>query len=482
MFQAVEGVKNCEISIQLALTRFCSAVVGLEVAETSGIVRESRLFSGPTFAMKTFLSSSLSVFLFWNSSFAGETNLPTTLAELDRWYKEPPADQNAATRFLEGMAALKITDADTESANLPLIGKGELPKADKPVPLTMNAAIAEFIQRNQPAFSLFNQGVGFQQSRYPIDLNRGQAVLLPHLPKFKNAAQILEFSALSHAATGQGKEAGDDVLMNLALARSLESEPVLISQLVRVACDMIAVKALEQTINRVVLPPRTLDQLQESFRQSEEQEAAGFGFTRALVGERTTDLSLFGMLPEQYLVVSEKATPRERAQLTPEIIKEILAADRQHCATTFDQVFAERNKPFPQRLSQDEIFSGAATVATNKHFILSSMLLPGLPRAASREAGGLAYLRLAQTAVALERFRSTHTNNYCESLNELMPKFLRTVPKDPFDGKSLRYYKVGNGYALYSVGRNLKNDGSKRPTDREANFIFNVINPPKPTP
>ena len=289
----------------------------------------------------------LGVLFLTKATFAVGDDLPRTLAELNRWYVEPPAGSNAATKFLEGIAALKITDVDTNSANLPLIGEGKLPQPDKPVLPEMEAAMAELVQRNQSAFHIFDQAARLQQSRYPIDLNQGYMILLPHLLKMKNAARIMEISSVSHAVAGQGREAGDALLVSLAMARSLESEPVLISQLVRVALVSMTVSGLEQVLNRVVLPAQTLDRLEESFRQSEKLEAAGFGFTRAFVGERMSDLSAFEMSPEQYLTVPDNATPEERERLEAKI-KKTLTEDRQYCEATFGQALAVRNQPFPR--------------------------------------------------------------------------------------------------------------------------------------
>ncbi len=430
--------------------------------------------------MKVFFVVGTALFISVGIVLAGDEDLPRTLAELNRWYVEPPPGQNAATKFLEGIAALRITEVDSNSVSLPRIGKGQLPEPDKPVPAEMKSAITEFIQRNQPALSLFGQAAQLQQSRYPIDLNRGILTLLPHLSKIKRAAHILELSSISHAVAGQSKEAGDDLLTSFALARSLESEPVLISQLVRGACNSIALDALKQTLNRITLSPHSLDQLQDSLRQSEEREAAGFGFTRALVGAQVSDLSAFDMTPEQYLKIPDNATPDERKKFELEI-KEAMAADREYCQTTFDRALAVRKQPFPGRLSQD-VFAEAEIVATNKNMRLSSLFFPALDAIAPTEAGNLANLRLAQTAVALEKFRSDHANHFPDSLTELTPNYLRSVPADPFDGKPLRYRKTGEGYVLYSLGQNLKDDGGKPGTGFKGNIVFTVINLPPDKP
>ncbi|NOS72149.1 MAG: hypothetical protein HOP33_19765 [Verrucomicrobia bacterium] len=401
--------------------------------------------------------------------------------ELDRWYEEPPAGQNAAVLYLMGFTAMHISHEDYESTNRPIIGTAKLPDVEKPLPVEMKTAIAELTDNNRGAVRFFVQAAKHEQSRYPIDLTQGQMTMLPHLSKIKSAAQLLELFALSQAVTNDAALAGKGILTGLALAQSLDSEPVLISQLVRVACVHIAVNGLEQVLNRVVLPPEFLNRLQKVLQSCEKREALGVGFTRAWVGERVTGLSTFDMSPEDYLKVPDTATPAEREKLTLEI-KAILAADKQLFESTFAKVSAIRREPFPLRLNQSDIFLQAVNQATNRQLLLSCMLLPGLGNVSWKEAGCLAWLRLAQTAVALEQFRTANDDHYPKSLRELTPSFLNAIPADPFDGQSLRYRKEGNGYVLYSIGKDIKDDNGKRLKQQDGDLVFSVINPPKSKP
>jgi hypothetical protein len=352
-----------------------------------------------------------------------------------------------------------------------------LPDPHKTLPDGMKTAVAEFIDRNYGAVLFFVQAAKHEQSRYPIDLTQGQATMLPHLAKIKSAAKLLELLVLSHADANEGDMAGKGILTGLALAQSLESEPSLISQLVRVACVKLAVDGLEQSLNRTVLPSETFGALQKSLQAYEKSETSGVGFTRALVAERVIGLSLFNRSPEEYLTVSDKATPAEREKLTLQI-KATLAVDRQLFEATFVKASALRSRPFPLR-SRNDIFLQGATQATNQQLLLSSMLLPALDKSSFKEADSLALLRLAQTAVVLEQFRSAHDDHYPKSLRELMPEFLKVVPIDPFDGQNLRYQKEGGGYVLYSIGQNLKDDNGKRLKQPDGDLVFSVTVPPK---
>ena len=217
--------------------------------------------------------------------------LPQTLAELDAWYVEPPAGQNAATFNLRGIKAMQIKGAD-QIANLPVLGKLPAPPPGTPLPSPVKSALAAFVQHNREALKFFAQGTQYEQSRYPIDLTKGSDTLLPHLMGIKRGMQLAEMSAILDAENNDEKQAADDVLMTLALARSLKAEPVLISQLVRSAGVSLAVDALNQVVNRTTLSPESLSGLSKAFQSMEDYDARGEGFNRAMIGERAMHLAL----------------------------------------------------------------------------------------------------------------------------------------------------------------------------------------------
>ncbi|HOK56571.1 MAG TPA: hypothetical protein PKV21_08370 [bacterium] len=52
----------------------------------------------------------------------------------------------------------------------------------------------------------------------------------------------------------------------------------------------------------------------------------------------------------------------------------------------------------------------------------------------------------------------TQYRNYLENLEKLVPEILPSLPLDPFTGKEYVYKKKGNGFLIYSLGKNQKND------------------------
>ena len=73
-----------------------------------------------------------------------------------------------------------------------------------------------------------------------------------------------------------------------------------------------------------------------------------------------------------------------------------------------------------------------------------------------------ATLRLLFTELALKTFRADE-GRFPATLDELVPKYLRAVPQDPFQPTPtpLVYSREGDSFELYSVGPNGIDDGGK---------------------
>ena len=87
--------------------------------------------------------------------------------------------------------------------------------------------------------------------------------------------------------------------------------------------------------------------------------------------------------------------------------------------------------------------------------------LNGLPPAAWLKPSRKPHSSLAHLALSLAEFRNDH-RTYPKALTELSPKYVAEVPRDPFSDANLIYKPVADGYSLYSVGPNGKDDGGLR--------------------
>ena len=73
-----------------------------------------------------------------------------------------------------------------------------------------------------------------------------------------------------------------------------------------------------------------------------------------------------------------------------------------------------------------------------------------------------ARLRCAIAAVAAERYRLKHEKTWPGGLEDLVKDgLLKEVPKDPYDGKPLRFKRTPTGVIIYSVGPDMIDNGGK---------------------
>jgi len=419
-----------------------------------------------------------------------DPSFPNTPAELDKWFQEAPQGQNAAEFYQQAVEACQITVADYTSVNLPMIGQAQMPSLGKPLTAAMETAISNLFQRFQPALPFLDKANECTQSRYAMNLSKIHYGM--ELPYPWKVIQLNRMTVLfSLRKTGPQIQPGplDWLLTSLKVAQSLKSEPLETPQLDRLFCLTNSLSGLEQLLNRASFPATALEQLQGYLESAEREEAGGESFTRAYAGERVAGLAFLvsGLSPSEIMagevnLVTDASghfygTPvRDTNGFWEELylrksLNRNLKAQRAFYEETLNHAIALRQQPLPDRLKIDAYLHERAKEAQSNDFKLCIMLMPALGRMTTKEATGLAGLRLALAAVALERFRAGNSGRYPETLGELTPLFLKERPMDPFDGQPLRYSRISDGFEVFSVGPDSKH------------FIFfKVIKPPPLAP
>jgi hypothetical protein len=89
----------------------------------------------------------------------------------------------------------------------------------------------------------------------------------------------------------------------------------------------------------------------------------------------------------------------------------------------------------------------------------AAMVVPAFSRAWEAAGRGLAHVRLARAALALERWRRDH-GRWPEGLAEAAgePEAMDPIWRDPFTGEPLQYRREGQACLLYTVERNGVDD------------------------
>jgi hypothetical protein len=381
---------------------------------------------------------------------------PTNCIELDEWYKIPPNVENAAYTIEEALSLFKTWDKEKKES-LPLIGRTELPPRTEPLPADMKALIGEYVTDNNEALELFQQAAGIEYCRYPINLSAGFATLLPNLSEMRDAVKLLGLEAVLHADNGNTPEAVLSVISGFGIARSFAREPVTISQLVRCACQNAAISTVEQVINRVELTDEQLSELAECVRQSESISDMSVAF----VGERCVGIDFFNnpgiMNPSNVRINPIFSLYKAVGMAESDAVMYLDLMDGYMKCTKLP--LHERRK------AADAV--GAKVQSISKAHVLLRVIMPSLSGVITQDLRMIARLRTAEAALAVQRYR-IKADKCPDKLTDLVPAYLKSVPKDPFDGNELRYKRLEPGFVVYSIGDDLSDDGGKeRPTGKK---------------
>ena len=385
---------------------------------------------------------------------------PVTCAELDKWYTIPENAENAAYTIIDAFSYYKPWDEE-KSKSLPVVGPAELPARTEPLDEEMKTLITQYIADNNEALELLHAGAKIENCRYPIDLSAGLETKLPNLSEMRKAVMLLKLEAILHTENGDGKLAIRSAISSFGIAHSLANEPGIVSQLLHAGCQSLAATTIEYCINRIELTDEQLVELIECVRNAERNSDMSCAF----IGDRCMGISffkapgsvdpvLFGSIPTRPILELYKAAG-------------MVDADTIIYLDLMDKYIKAAQLPLHKYLGAVKAIETERKSTSQAHILLH-IIVPAFSTIATIEIRNFASLRTARTALAVQRYRLA-TGKLPDALIDLVPTYLDTVPTDPFDGKDLRYEKLGVGFVVYSVDQDLHDDGgTEKPAGKKS--------------
>jgi len=289
----------------------------------------------------------------------------------------------------------------------------------------------------------------------------------------------------------------ESIMTALKLARRMGDEPaMLIGFLVQGAIHSIALHGLRQILSDADASPQTYRALMAELRGWDIDK----DFLRSLQAERVFAIAVCEWMQKkasrkeiQEWLRTAVSSPRQLNLAIWLMGKSDLIARNELALLKFHNeaiAIARKGVPYDLKALQrlDErvdrevhrpnwwfITLGGMEVIWHEKAI-ASVLMPFYVTPFRKAATFHALQRVAQTAVALRLYRRER-GHYPERLDELVPKYLPSVPVDPFDGKPLRYKRLGRGFKVWSVGQNMKDEGGveKRPLWVEGDIVWESV-------
>ena len=350
------------------------------------------------------------------------------------------------------------------------------------------------VQANRDALSNLQTALDVPVLYFNLDYSQGWTLLLPHLAKLKQAEILAAAFATTALYERKFSEAWTNLHTSVVLVRRYQTEPLLISHLVRVAMAQIAVSATWEFLQSDQLTDAQLAELQSDWQEVEylfDSSEACFVMERAMNIEvlqlarksydELSNLGLgsaagsnfFGGLandPGKALHDLYERYPRYWAWKRSWSYDEELFS-LQSCEATLKAIhrteligaFAPAVKELDVAIDQ---FKKLHTNSVS-HFMFGSQD-SWRSNAVLKFANAENARRLLVAAIALKRYQLRH-GKYPADLNALVPEFLRQVPVDltrTFNFLARYHPKPDGTFLLYSVGEDGEdNGGDPTPTE-----------------
>lgn len=345
-------------------------------------------------------------------------------------YSTPiPDEENAALIYQK---ALALMDTNKEEINritncIPSNKKIEgWSDEDKEV-------VSQLIQKNKTIFLLLEEATQKPKCRFPIEYEKYPEGLSYYIANIRKCAQLLSIKASLEVKNGDINESIKTCITGLRLGKSLAQEPLLITQLLKITIDTIMVYKIEDILTRIEIDATAYDSLYMGLKHAREG-------TINLAGERCLSIYNFDYILQQ-----------ESEPIITRLRRPWFKRNGVHYLKTMAKVISISHKPYWQIVNiLDEYGKGIPKY-------LTKMMLPAIRGFFQYEAKHDALIGAGEIAIELRVYKARH-GKYPDTLKELALNTTHELPLDPFTGQSYIYRKEKEGFIVYSVGANLKDD------------------------
>jgi hypothetical protein len=371
------------------------------------------------------------------------------MEEIEAAREQVPDAENSTVPLLAaaaGLSGFPPTDLDQLLSGL---------SAEKQLHPTQIADLKKELHELEAARASARQLADRPRGRFaPEPLTHPLAISTRDQMQTRLVAVLLRYDLLDRAQDNDPRGALRSCRAILNAGRSLNDEPIMISQFVRFAMVAITTSSLERALAQTEPEPADLKLMQDLLAREEASNALKV----ALRGERAFSHRAFESVEKGKITGGELMDGRPSS---PSVLGWYQRARMRGEHALALEVMTRRvsiaDLPVHEQAAAD-----AALIAEFKKILDAAPLAKGMLSSVGKFSEAyrrnMAQLRCALAACAAERYRRER-GSWPARLADLVPGYIAAVPLDPFDGKPLRLKRTGDGLIVYSVGQDGVDDG-----------------------
>jgi len=333
----------------------------------------------------------------------------------------------------------------------------------------------EIIKNNEEVFQLFEKAINLPYFQIPGFEDPKSVNLETLLPKNiavgpRSLAKLNLIKANYLLTQGKEKEAIDLIFQTIKMGHLIENSPrsPLIVYLVGRGTKEIGLRRLEMAASNLTLTPTMLKT-----------------YISQLEGFKTNEESLARVLKMEYALFFGKPPPppKELENLGTEeeelFFKQLAKLNYFYKPNQTKKTIIEDYRGLINNIHKDcyemSLLNSKPSLSVSRALftenlvgkILLNMLLPEFSFIFEIKCSEDVSISAAQLLLALKAYQMEN-GKLPDSLEELSPKYISQIPKDPFDGKPIKY--LPEKKIIYSAGRDLKDSGG----DEKEDLVFKI--------
>jgi hypothetical protein len=269
--------------------------------------------------------------------------------------------------------------------------------------------------------------------------------------------RLLQHDAMLRGHDGDLNGAVESCQALLLAANASNDDPTLMTQLIRSHSQELAVNAIERTLGQGDVSDKYLKQLQAALTR----EAESQGLYQSMRGERAFIHAEYMMFRDGKITDAKLLEAMDYDNRIPKPFRYLFpsAFVRNYPERLRWQNELVRATKLPEEAQTEAFRKLEEKVRTNLGASPSYGFILG---PAKDLKATQTRLRCAIAAVAAERYRLKHEKTWPRGLDDIVKEgLLKEMPKDPYDGKPLRFKRTPTGVVVYSVGPDMIDNGGK---------------------
>ncbi|QDV54948.1 hypothetical protein [Rosistilla oblonga] len=374
---------------------------------------------------------------------------PTTAAELSKHYVIPAGAEDATQLWIDACTPLDTEQFRLAGTDLPIVGANSPLEIPPPgTPWKEQAAVQQLLNTYADSMQLMHQATALGgYARFDHDFTQGIALLLPNVLSLRSGAGLLKLEAHTNAHRGDPAACLQSLEAMFTIGRGVENDPILVSQLVMIALDSMAVQTTVELLPHLQWNDSQLQRLQELTRRTNylatvrnsilgQQVLGRLAFDNpALMDEEITQLPglpLFG---------------NEDQSLYLELMGDFIEGTQVSWAESFRAAGS----------AQTKLTEATKSPLNRIRYMLTTLVFPAIDAVITAGARADSYAKLTDVLIAAQRYKLAKSE-YPKTIEELVPTYLPSVPIDPHDNAPVRY-ALRDGYPIaWCVGIDMVDD------------------------